>query len=73
MKEFYIRLFDWGEPNPQIIDDEAMYQAERGMNYLNPNEFDFLCEAETEREAEEFYINELSKDIFEQIAESTHP
>ena len=73
MKEFYIKMSTWGTATPNIIDDEAMYQAERGMNYLNPNDYDFLCEAECLHDAEEFYFEELSKQIFDCVAEAAHP
>ena len=73
MTAFFINMSTWGTPNPQIIDDEVMCQSERGKNYLNPDDFDFLCEAETARDAEKFYFEEFSNYVFDHIAECTHP
>lgn len=73
MTSFYIKLSTWGTSQPQIIDDEALYQAERGMNYLNADDFDYLCEAETAREAEQFYWEAFSQNVFDHIAEANHP
>lgn len=36
MRSYYIRTATFGTGAPHIIDEEAMYQAERKMNYLNP-------------------------------------
>lgn len=73
MKSYYIRISSWGTETPDIIDDKIMYQAEHGMNYLNPDDYDFLCEAECMRDAESFYDEELSDYIFTRFAESSHP
>ena len=73
MKEFYIKLSTWGTKTPNIVDDEVIYQAERGMNYLNPDDYDFLCEADTMREAEDFYFDELSNQMLDCISEYQHP
>jgi len=53
MTGYYIRLDTWGTNTPNIVDDKAIYQAERGMNYLNPDDYDFLCEADSLHDAEE--------------------
>ena len=73
MTQFYIKMSTWGTETPNIVDDEAIYQAERGMNYLNPDDYDFLCEADTAREAENFYFEELSEQMFNLAAEAAHP
>ena len=73
MKSYYIKISTWGTETPNIIDDEVMVQAEQGKNYLNPDEYDFLCEAECMKDAEEFYFEELSEEIFNTIAEAGHP
>ena len=73
MSYFYIRLSTWGTTTPHIVDEEAIYQAERGMNYLNPDEYDFLCEAESMHDAEKFYDEELSRYYFDQMTEVGHP
>ena len=73
MESYFIKLSTYGTATPQIIDDEVMYQAEHGMNYLNPDEFDYLCEAECMRDAEEFYFENLSEMMFTKMAERNHP
>ena len=73
MTAYFIKTATWGTSTPNIIDDEAMYQAERGMNYLNPNDYDYLCDADTAHEAEEYYFEKLSDHIFDHIAEAAHP
>lgn len=73
MTEFYIKMSTWGTATPNIIDDEAMSQAERGMNYLDPDDYDFLCEADTVHEAEDFYFDQLSSTVFDCMAEAMHP
>ena len=55
MREYYIATLTYGTSQPIIIDEEAMYQAERGMNYLNPDDFMFLCEATCMADAKEQY------------------
>ena len=73
MTGYHIRLDTWGTNTPNTVDDKAIYQAERGMNYLNPDDYDFLCEADSLHDAEEVYFEELSNYIFDCVAESTHP
>jgi hypothetical protein len=73
MTSFFVKLSTWGTATPHIIDDEAMYQAERGINYLNPDDYDYLCDADTMHEAEEYYAEALSDMYFTQIAEAGHP
>lgn len=73
MREYYIRIDTYGEGTPHIIDEEGMYQAERGMNYLNPDEFMFLCEADCMADAKEFYLEEFSRKAFDKEAERFHP
>ena len=73
MKEYYIRIQTLGTNLPDIIDEEAMYQAEQGMNYLNPDEYMFLCEAEHMFAAKEFYMEEFSRMANDMVAEHRHP
>lgn len=73
MKCYYIRIQTWGTNLPDIIDEEAMYQAEQGMNYLNPDEYEFLCEAEHMAAAKEFYWEEFSRMANDMVAERFHP
>ncbi len=71
--DYFIRIETYGTETPDIIDEEAMYQAERGMNYLNPDEYDYLCEADCIRDAEKYYEEELNRYRFDQYAEAMHP
>jgi hypothetical protein len=73
MEEYYIRISTYGTNEPHIVDEESMYQAERGMNYLSPDEFMFLCEAECLHDAEEQYWKEFSETAFDEEGERTHP
>jgi hypothetical protein len=73
MKTYYIRIETWGTTTPDIIDEEAMYQAERRMNYLNPDDYMFLCDAQNMAEATETYWEEFSKAAFDAEAERLHP
>ena len=73
MREYYIRTATWGTSKPHIIDEEAMYQAERGMNHLNPDEFMFHCEADCMADAKEQYWEEFSQHAFDLEAEACHP
>ena len=73
MKEYYIRISTYGTNKPHIIDEEGMYQAERGMNCLNSNEFMFLCEGSCLHDAEEYYWKEFSEMALDEEAERLHP
>lgn len=73
MKEYYIRTATYGTNTPHIIDEEAMYQAEHRMNYLNPDDFMFLCEADCMADAKEQYWEEFSQMAFDKEAERNHP
>lgn len=73
MKEFYISTATYGTNLPHIVDEEAMYQAERGMNSLNPDEFMFHCEADCLHDALEQYWEEFSQMANDAEAERLHP
>ena len=73
MKCYYIKTATYGTNRPDIIDEEAMYQAEHGMNYLNPNEYMFHCEADCMHDAKEQYWEEFSQIAFDREAEAMHP
>ena len=72
MKEYYIRIATYGTNVPHIVDEEAMYQAERGINHLNPDEFMFLCEADCLHDAKEQYWEEFSQMANDAVAERMH-
>lgn len=73
MKSYYIRTATYGTETPHIVDEEQIYQAERGMNYLNPDEFNYLCEAGCMKDAEEQYWEEFSKSVLDYLSEKNHP
>ena len=73
MKNFYIQISTYETETPNIIDEATLEQAERGENYLNPDDFTFLCEAENASAANEFYFDEISRAFFERYAEANHP
>lgn len=72
MAEYYIRIPTWGTTEPHIIDEAAIEQAERGVNYLNPDDFMFLYEAESIEDAEVMYWEEFSRYVNDLFAESMH-
>jgi hypothetical protein len=73
-KPFYIKTSTWGTNDPRIISEEVMQQAERGRSYINPNDYMFLCDAESAAAAEDYYWDcDFSPYVFEQMAESYHP
>ena len=55
MTEFYI---NYKIDDEQIIDLATLEAAENGKNYLNPDDFMFLCEANNIEEAEQFNRHE---------------
>lgn len=73
MTIFYIRTATYGSSTPHIVDQDTMDQAERGMNYLNPDEFMYHCEAENMNAAEEQYWKEFSQMACDYQAEKDHP
>ena len=73
MKPYYIKTDTYGTGMPNIIDEETMYQAEHRMNYLNPDDYMFLCEADCMADAKEQYWDEFSQLVNDKIAESCHP
>lgn len=73
MKCYYIEIQTWGTNTPNIIDEEIMYQAERNMIDLNPDEFMFLCEDENMAGAKEQYWEDFSKMANDMETERLHP
>ena len=73
MKAYFIRTNTYGTNTPHIIDEETMEQAEKGRNYLNPEEFMFHCEADSMNEAEEQYWKEFSEMACDYMAEKDYP
>lgn len=52
MANFYI---NYRSNKEQIIDERTLEDAENGKNYLNPDDFMFLCEADTLEDAQDKY------------------
>ena len=74
MKDFYINLETWGTNDPRIISDEVMQEAERGNSYINPDDYVWLCKAESGEAAEAYYWeHDFSAYCFDMMAESCHP
>ncbi len=55
--KYYFKTADYGESSVSIIDEQTLLKAEQGLNYLNPEEYSFLCEAEDMTEAQSYYWN----------------
>ena len=73
VSEYFIRIDTYGTQCPDIINAETMVKAMDGLNYLNPDDYEHLCWAEDELNAENYYFEELSELIFTRIAERDHP
>lgn len=73
LHSYYIKLSTWGEVEPEIIDDEQMRQAELGLTDRDPDDYDYLCEAETLREAYRGYWDAVSDEYAQREAEKYHP
>lgn len=52
MANFYI---NYRSNEEQIIDERTLENAENGNNYLNPDDFMFLCEADSLEDAQDKY------------------
>lgn len=52
MANFYI---NYRSKREQIIDEVTLEDAEKGKNYLNPDDFMFLCEANSLEDAQDKY------------------
>ena len=52
MANFYI---NYRINEEQIIDERTLEDAENGKNYLNPDDFMFLCEANSLEDAQDKY------------------
>lgn len=72
MKLYYIKTDTFGSDKPVLIDEEIMLQAEQGMNYLNPDDYMFFCEADCLADAKEFYWEEFSRIANDRVAEKYH-
>ena len=73
MKAWYIKSADYREYNAHIIDEDIMKQAEQGKNYLNPDDYDFLCDASSADEARKIHLDERSAMLNQEFGEWDHP
>jgi len=73
MTAWYIKDSTYGTNEPHIVDEKAIDQAEHGMNYLNADEFTFLCEADCLDDAKEYYWEVFSRMANDYMAEYLHP
>lgn len=73
MNRYYISISTCYTPNPNIIDEDTLDQAERGENYLNPDDFMFHCEASSMEDAVKCYWKEFSEHWNQIEGESDHP
>ena len=73
MKNYYINMKTWEDLDAQIIDEETLAAAEQGRNYLNPDDFTYLCEAESLEQAKEAWAKEWNQMIGDRQMEANHP
>lgn len=59
MANFYI---NYRSDEEQIINEKTLEDAENGKNCLDPNDFMFLCEAETLKNAQDKYRTDCMLD-----------
>ena len=73
MKTYYINMNTIDQYDAHIIDDAALEAAERGGNYLNADDFMFLCDAESFEQAKAIWVEEWNQSVFNREAEKHHP
>lgn len=64
-QDYYIKIDTYGERDVMIINGNVMEQAERGENYLDPEEFMFLCEAESAEEAACYHATTVCSEMMD--------
>lgn len=69
---YYISIETYGTNHPHIIDDNSMDKAEVGLNYLCPDDFMYLCDAEDMQSAVDYYFDIFSQLCFDIEAEKYH-
>lgn len=57
MKAYFINTTTWDSPDAEIIDGITLEKAEQGLNDLNPEDFLFLCEADSIDQAKEAWAD----------------
>lgn len=65
MNRYYIDIRTYCTPQPHIIDEATLDQAERGGNYLNPDDFMLLCEAASMADAIKCHAQEYGQLLVE--------
>lgn len=72
MKNYYIKEETYGSAFPHIIDEKIMKKAELEMNYLEPDDYIFYCEADSLEEAVEKYWDDFTQMMSILEAEKDH-
>lgn len=62
-KSYFVNFSQLDDPQATIIDETALEAAERGENYLNPNDFMFHGEFENADEARQALWNEQGESL----------
>lgn len=65
MASFYINYRNNRLLEEQIIDEKTLQDAEKGLNYLNPDDFIYLCDANSLEEAEDKYLSDCLIDSWD--------
>lgn len=73
MNNYFVNIMSYCTATPIIIDEETLLQAERGENYLDPEDFMFLCEAPSMAEAIKCHDEEFSRHLNDIEGERLHP
>lgn len=60
MKSYDIKIESYGTMNPVIVESSLVDAAERGENYMNPDEFMHWGEFETLEDALQAHYNEAA-------------
>jgi len=67
---YYVRILEYGEPNVSLIDEVAMQQAERGENYLNPDDYMLFGDFSSAEEARQAYADECGSLALEKLLDA---
>lgn len=73
MTTYYISMKTWDNLDAIIIDEATLEAAEHGLNYLNPDDFTFLCEADSMEQAKEIWAKEWNQMVGDRLMEANHP
>lgn len=74
MSAYFCRISDYGKSTMNIIDEKTLIAAENGENYLDAEDYNFLCEANSIEEADKYYWEvEFNEYVGGLMAERDHP